>query len=149
MMASVPADPKPKPPVAKVIADCRSLKKEDERLGCFSQRGPQIRTLLEKALRRLERRSKSRWEKSALILFKAAKAAAEQAEIPAKTAVPSRKRRAKATHLNRISVRVDADATEAAPPHSHSAPRHSRSASRWLGSSRHSYKGCPVPCSGN
>src|SRR5271157_1800104 len=30
-----PPDPKPKPPVAKVVADCKFLKEEDERLVCF------------------------------------------------------------------------------------------------------------------
>jgi hypothetical protein len=30
-------DPKPKPPVAKVVADCKFLKEEDERLGCFNR----------------------------------------------------------------------------------------------------------------
>jgi hypothetical protein len=33
----VPPDPKPKPPVAKVVADCKFLKEEDERLGCFNR----------------------------------------------------------------------------------------------------------------
>ena len=30
-------DPKPKPSVAKVVADCKFLKEEDERLGCFNR----------------------------------------------------------------------------------------------------------------
>ena len=30
-------DPKPKPPVAKVVADCKFLKEEDERLSCFNR----------------------------------------------------------------------------------------------------------------
>src|ERR1700722_7359281 len=30
-------DPKPKPPVPKVVADCKFLKEEDERLGCFNR----------------------------------------------------------------------------------------------------------------
>jgi hypothetical protein len=30
-------DPKPKPPVAKLAADCRFLKEEDERLVCFNR----------------------------------------------------------------------------------------------------------------
>ena len=30
-------DPKPKPPVAKLVADCRFLKEEDERLACFNR----------------------------------------------------------------------------------------------------------------
>ena len=29
--------PKPKPPVAKAVADCKFLKEEDERLGCFNR----------------------------------------------------------------------------------------------------------------
>jgi hypothetical protein len=34
----VPPDPKPKkPPTAKVVADCKFLKEEDERLGCFNR----------------------------------------------------------------------------------------------------------------
>jgi hypothetical protein len=33
----VPPDPKPKPPVAKLVADCKFLKEEDERLGCFNR----------------------------------------------------------------------------------------------------------------
>ena len=33
----VPPDPKPKPSVAKVVADCKFLKEEDERLGCFNR----------------------------------------------------------------------------------------------------------------
>jgi hypothetical protein len=33
----VAPDPKPKPPVAKVVADCKFLKEEDERLGCFNR----------------------------------------------------------------------------------------------------------------
>ena len=33
----VPPDPKPKPPVAKAVADCKLLKEEDERLGCFNR----------------------------------------------------------------------------------------------------------------
>ena len=33
----VPPDPKPKPPVAKVVADCKFLKEEDQRLGCFNR----------------------------------------------------------------------------------------------------------------
>src|ERR1700740_657087 len=33
----VPPDPKPKPPVAKKVADCKFLKEEDERLGCFNR----------------------------------------------------------------------------------------------------------------
>jgi hypothetical protein len=30
-------DPKPKPPVAKLVADCRFLKEQDERLACFNR----------------------------------------------------------------------------------------------------------------
>jgi hypothetical protein len=33
----VPPDPKPKPPTAKVVADCKFLREEDERLGCFNR----------------------------------------------------------------------------------------------------------------
>src|SRR5665647_141450 len=33
----VPPDPKPKPPLAKVVADCKFLKEEDERLSCFNR----------------------------------------------------------------------------------------------------------------
>jgi hypothetical protein len=33
----IPPDPKPKPPVAKRVADCKFLKEEDERLGCFNR----------------------------------------------------------------------------------------------------------------
>jgi hypothetical protein len=33
----VPPVPKPKPPTAKVVADCKFLKEEDERLGCFNR----------------------------------------------------------------------------------------------------------------
>jgi len=33
----VPPDPKPKPPIAKVVADCKFLKEKDERLGCFNR----------------------------------------------------------------------------------------------------------------
>ena len=33
----VPPDPKPKPPAVKVVADCKFLKEEDERLGCFNR----------------------------------------------------------------------------------------------------------------
>ena len=33
----VPPDPKPKPPAAKVVADCKFLKEEDERLDCFNR----------------------------------------------------------------------------------------------------------------
>jgi hypothetical protein len=33
----VPPDPKPNPPVAKVVGDCKFLKEEDERLGCFNR----------------------------------------------------------------------------------------------------------------
>ena len=33
----VPPDPKPKPSVAKVANDCKFLKEEDERLGCFNR----------------------------------------------------------------------------------------------------------------
>src|ERR1700735_3946029 len=33
----VPPDPKPKPRAAKVVADCKFLKEEDERLGCFNR----------------------------------------------------------------------------------------------------------------
>src|ERR1700738_1360555 len=32
-----PPDPKPKPPSAKVVADCKFLKEKDERLGCFNR----------------------------------------------------------------------------------------------------------------
>jgi hypothetical protein len=48
----VPPDPKPKPPVAKVVADCKFLKDEDERLGSLQGRfagkakGPPLRTTL-------------------------------------------------------------------------------------------------------
>jgi hypothetical protein len=34
---AVPPDPKPKPPAAKRVADCKFLKEEDERLGCFNR----------------------------------------------------------------------------------------------------------------
>ena len=30
-------DPKPKPPTAKLIADCRFLKEQDQRLSCFNR----------------------------------------------------------------------------------------------------------------
>jgi hypothetical protein len=30
-------DPKPKPPLAKLVADCRYLKEQDERLACFNR----------------------------------------------------------------------------------------------------------------
>ena len=33
----IPPDPKPKPPVAKTVADCKFLKEEDERLACFNR----------------------------------------------------------------------------------------------------------------
>jgi hypothetical protein len=33
----VPPNPKPKPPVATLVADCKFLKEEDERLGCFNR----------------------------------------------------------------------------------------------------------------
>ena len=33
----VQPDPKPKPPTAKVVAECKFLKEEDERLGCFNR----------------------------------------------------------------------------------------------------------------
>jgi hypothetical protein len=33
----IPPDPKTKPPAAKAIADCKFLKEEDERLGCFNR----------------------------------------------------------------------------------------------------------------
>jgi hypothetical protein len=33
----IPPEPKPKPPVAKAVADCKFLKEEDERLGCFNR----------------------------------------------------------------------------------------------------------------
>jgi hypothetical protein len=33
----IPPNPKPKPPVAKAVADCKFLKEEDERLGCFNR----------------------------------------------------------------------------------------------------------------
>jgi hypothetical protein len=33
----IPPAPKPKLPVAKAIADCKFLKEEDERLGCFNR----------------------------------------------------------------------------------------------------------------
>jgi hypothetical protein len=33
----VPPASKPKPPAAKVVADCKFLKEEDERLGCFNR----------------------------------------------------------------------------------------------------------------
>jgi hypothetical protein len=35
--AIVPPQPKPKPPAAKVVTDCRFLKEEDERLICFNR----------------------------------------------------------------------------------------------------------------
>jgi hypothetical protein len=35
--AIVPPEPKPKPPVAKIVTDCRYLKEEDERLTCFNR----------------------------------------------------------------------------------------------------------------
>lgn len=34
--AVIPPTPKPKPPKAKGVADCRFLKEEDERLACFN-----------------------------------------------------------------------------------------------------------------
>lgn len=34
--AVIPPAPKPKPPKAKGVADCRFLKEEDERLACFN-----------------------------------------------------------------------------------------------------------------
>ena len=33
----VPPTPKPKPPVAKIITDCKFLKEQDERLNCFNR----------------------------------------------------------------------------------------------------------------
>jgi hypothetical protein len=33
----IPPDLKPKPPVAERVADCKFLKEEDERLGCFNR----------------------------------------------------------------------------------------------------------------
>ena len=33
----IPPNPKPKPPIAKAVADCKFLKEEDERLGCFNR----------------------------------------------------------------------------------------------------------------
>jgi hypothetical protein len=30
-------DPKPKPPVAKLVTDCRFLKEQDQRLACFNR----------------------------------------------------------------------------------------------------------------
>ena len=33
----IPPAPKPKPPIAKAVADCKFLKEEDERLGCFNR----------------------------------------------------------------------------------------------------------------
>jgi hypothetical protein len=35
--AIIPPAPKPKPPVAKAVADCKFLREEDERLGCFNR----------------------------------------------------------------------------------------------------------------
>ena len=35
--AIVTPDPKPKPPPAKIVTDCRYLKEEDERLVCFNR----------------------------------------------------------------------------------------------------------------
>src|SRR5258707_4824711 len=35
--AIVPPEPKAKPPIAKIITDCRYLKEEDERLICFNR----------------------------------------------------------------------------------------------------------------
>jgi hypothetical protein len=35
--AVVPPEPKAKPPVAKIVTDCRYLKEEDERLICFNR----------------------------------------------------------------------------------------------------------------
>jgi hypothetical protein len=35
--AIVPPEPKVKPPVAKIVTDCRYLKEEDERLICFNR----------------------------------------------------------------------------------------------------------------
>jgi hypothetical protein len=35
--AVVAPDPKPKPPAAKAVFDCKFLKEEDERLGCFNR----------------------------------------------------------------------------------------------------------------
>jgi hypothetical protein len=40
----IPPDPKPKPPVAKRVADCKFLKEEDERLGCFNRLVPPAAT---------------------------------------------------------------------------------------------------------
>ena len=34
--AVIPPTPKPKPPKAKGVADCRFIKEEDERLACFN-----------------------------------------------------------------------------------------------------------------
>ncbi|QPF94318.1 hypothetical protein [Bradyrhizobium commune] len=34
--AVIPPTPKPKPPKAKGVADCRLIKEEDERLACFN-----------------------------------------------------------------------------------------------------------------
>jgi hypothetical protein len=34
--AVIPSKPKPKPPAAKGVMDCRYLKEEDERLACFN-----------------------------------------------------------------------------------------------------------------
>jgi hypothetical protein len=33
----IPPAPKPKPPIAKAVADCKFLKEEDERLRCFNR----------------------------------------------------------------------------------------------------------------
>jgi hypothetical protein len=35
--AIVPPEPKAKPPIAKIVTDCRYLKEEDERLICFNR----------------------------------------------------------------------------------------------------------------
>lgn len=35
--AIVPPEPRQKPPVAKIVTDCRFLKEEDERLSCFNR----------------------------------------------------------------------------------------------------------------
>jgi hypothetical protein len=34
--AVIPPKPKPKPPAAKGVMDCRFIKEQDERLGCFN-----------------------------------------------------------------------------------------------------------------
>jgi hypothetical protein len=55
----IPPDPKPKPPVAKRVADCKFLKEEDERLGCFNRLVQPAAThkAVERSLRRFNRQN--------------------------------------------------------------------------------------------